>query len=108
MSKKPKGTGDSKDPELKKTIPEDFWNQIQASLEGAFEDLSLKFFESIESIPFFDNEEVPEKHLPYLFISHQEILEKALLHLYQSLPRSQHIDFDLFKEVITSILKKPS
>jgi hypothetical protein len=98
----------SLDPELKKTIPEDFWNQIQASLEGAFEDLSLKFFESIESIPIFDNEEVPEEHLPYLFISHQEILEKALLHLYQSLPRSQHIDFDLFKEVITSILKKPS
>ena len=100
----------SLDPELKKTISKDVFNQIQAPLEaaikGAFEDLSLKFFESIQSIPIFDNEEVPEEHLPYLFISHQEILEKALLHLYQSLPRSQHIDFDLFKQVISAILKK--
>ena len=96
----------SLDPELKKTIPEDFWNQIQASLEGAFEDLSLKFFESIQSIPI--DEEDPEIPLPYLFISHQEIIEKAIPCLYRSLPHSLNLDFDLFKEVIISILKKSS
>jgi hypothetical protein len=98
----------SLDPEIKKTIPEDVWNQIQAPLEaameGAFEDLSLKFFESIASIPI--DEEDPEIPLPYLFISHQEILEKAIPCLYQSLPHSLDLDFDLFKEVISTILKK--
>jgi hypothetical protein len=100
----------SLDQEVRKNISTDIWNQIHASLkaamEGAFEDLSLKFFESIQSIPI--NEEDPEIPLPYLFISHQEIIEKAIPCLYQSLPHSLNLDFDLFKEVITSILKKPS
>ncbi|MBM3196333.1 MAG: hypothetical protein FJZ62_06290 [Chlamydiae bacterium] len=100
----------SLDPELKKTIPGDVWNQIQAPLEaamkGAFEDLSLNFFDSIQSIPI--NEDDPEIPLPYLFISHQEILEKAIPSLYRSLPHSLNLDFGLFKEVIHTLQKKPS
>jgi len=100
----------SLDPELKKTISGDVWNQIQAPLEaamkGAFEDLSLNFFDSIQSIPI--NEDDPEIPLPYLFISHQEILEKAIPSLYRSLPHSLNLDFGLFKEVIHTLQKKPS
>ena len=75
-------------------------------MKGAFEDLSLNFFESIQSIPI--NEDDPEIPLPYLFISHQEILEKAIPSLYRSLPHSLNLDFDLFKEVIHTLQKKPS
>ena len=55
---------------------------------GAFNQLSIEFFKSLD------------------FISDKEILEKALPYIYEKLPHSPDLDFDLFKEIILIILQK--
>ncbi len=76
----------------KDAISQDVWIQIQAhfveAMGGAFNQLSIEFFKSLD------------------FISDKEILEKALPYIYEKLPHSPDLDFDLFKEIILIILQK--
>jgi len=50
--------------------------------------LSIEFFKSLD---FISDKEIPEKALPYI---------------YEKLPHSPDLDFDLFKEIILIIIQK--